>query len=632
MHPLRTAPRAPLAFAAGLAVLGGLLPTCSHAQGGDLPSVVVVATREAQPLDRVAADVVVIDAERIRDSAADSLEDLLRREAGLQLSRNGGPGQNASVFIRGSAANGTVVLVDGVRVGSATLGQAEFEALGLAQIERIEVLRGPGSSLYGADAVGGVVQIFTRRGEGAPHLAAHAAVGDLRSAESDASVAGTMGRFDFATSLSRERSAGVSALRPGDLFGNFNPDRDGHGRTSAQARVGFAPAAGHHIGASVFESRLDQQFDSAEFAPPDFLPDATPDFRNHLVTRVAALDYHGDLGRGLTTRLQLARSDDDLTSGGRLLDRFITRRDQATWQNAWKPDADQQVVLALERLVERGRSTSFAADVRRDDDGVVLGYSGKFGRHLLQADLRRDDDSQFGAVTTGRLGWSLEVAPGWRVRALTGTTFRAPSFNDLYFPGFGVAGLQPERGRSVEAGLVYRAGETNASATLYRNRVRDLIAYEPDRSFCPADPAYDFGCARNVGRARLQGASLAGARRFGGWHLQASVDFLDASDEATGERLPRRAAHQESLAADWQARGGWSYGAALLVVGARPDAGKQLGAYATLDLQARWRFAPRWRLEARLQNATDRDIEPVRDYRSPGRQAWVGLRYDGRGL
>lgn len=620
-----------MALAAGLAVLGLLVPTFAHAEGGDLPPVVVVATRAPQPLDRIAADVVVIDAERIRDSPADSLEDLLRREAGLQLSRNGGPGQNASVFIRGSAANGTVVLVDGVRVGSATLGQAEFEALDLAQIERIEVLRGPGSSLYGADAVGGVVQIFTRRGEGPTRAAAHLAAGTLRSGQADASLAGASGAYDFAASLSRERSAGVSALRPGDLFGNFNPDRDGYGRTSAQARLGFSPAAGQRLGASVFQSRLDQQFDSAEFAPPAFLPDATPDFRNRLVTRVAALDYHGDLGHGLTTSLQFARSEDDLTSGGHLLDRFLTRRDQATWQNAWKPDPDQQVVLALERLVEHVRSTSFVADVERDNDGVVLGYSGRFGGHLLQADLRRDDNSQFGGVGTGRLGWSVEVARGWRVRALAGTTFRAPSFNDLYFPGFGIATLRPERGRSVEVGVVYRQGATSASATLYRNRVHDLIAYEADRGFCPADPAYDFGCARNVGRARLQGASLAGEQRLGGWQVRATLDFLDAVDEATGQRLPRRAAHQESLAVDRQEHGGWSWGAALLGVGARPDAGKQLGAYATLDLQARWEFAPRWRVEAKLQNATDRDVEPVRDYRAPGRQAWLGLRYDARG-
>ena len=161
--------------------------------------------------------------------------------------------------------------------------------------------------------------------------------------------------------------------------------------------------------------------------------------------------------------------------------------------------------------------------------------------------------------------------------------------------------------------------------------MRDLIGFEPDRSFCPADPAYDFGCARNIGRARLQGASLAAAHRWSRWSLRATVDFLDATDEATGQRLARRAAHQESLAADYES-GAWSFGVAVLDVGARPDAGVLLGAYQTLDLQARWRLAPQWRLEGKLLNAADRRIEPLRDYQGLGRQAWLGLRYDGRGL
>jgi vitamin B12 transporter len=631
MISFHSAPRAPRALAALVCALAWLsLVAPAVAQTGLAP-VVVVATREPQALDRIAADVVVIDAERIRDTGADTLEELLRREAGLQLSRNGGPGQNAALFIRGAAANGTVLLVDGVRVGSATLGQAEFEALGLAQIERIEVLRGPGSSLYGADAVGGVVQIFTRRGAGAPGFGAHAAVGGYGSSEGDVSAGGALGVFDYAASLSRERSDGVSALRPNDLFGNFNPDRDGHARSSGQLKFGITPAAGHRVGASFFESRLNQQFDGSEFAPPNFVQDASPDFRNRLVTRVGAIDYRGELGHGLATSLQLSRSDDDLKSGGNTIDRFVTRREQLTWQNAWKPDAGQQLVLAFERLEEKARSTSFLDAVARDNNGLVLGYSGQFGAQLLQADVRHDSNSQFGGVTTGRLGWSLEIVRGLRLRALAGSTFRAPSFNDLYFPGFGIAGLRPERGRSVELGLAWTQDASSASATIYRNRVRDLIGFEPDRSFCPADPSYDFGCARNIGRARLQGASLAAAQRLGAWNLRATVDFLDATDESTGQRLARRAAHQESLGADYEA-GAWSFGVAVLDVGARPDAGVQLGAYQTLDLQARWRIAPQWRLEAKLLNAADRRIEPLRDYQGLGRQAWLGLRYDGRGF
>ena len=216
------------------------------------------------------------------------------------------------------------------------------------------------------------------------------------------------------------------------------------------------------------------------------------------------------------------------------------------------------------------------------------------------------------------------------MRALAGTTFRAPSFNELGYPGYGIATITPERGRTVEIGLAWRAGASDASATVYRNRLRDMIGYEPDNTKCPPDPAYSFGCAANIGRARLQGATFAGAHRVGNLRLGATIDFLDAKDLDTGTRLARRAAHQESLSADHDA-GAWSVGASVLRLGARPEGSATLAAATTLDLRARWRFARQWRLEARLLNATDRQTEPARDFQGLGRQAWVGLRFDGTG-
>lgn len=598
-----------------------------------LNPIVVTGSREPQPLDRVTADVVVIDAERIRASTADSLEDLLRREAGVQVSRNGGPGQNASVFIRGASATNTVVLVDGVRVGSATLGQFEFESIGLSQIDHIEVLRGPGSSLYGADAVGGVVQIFTRRGAGDPRIFANAAIGGYRSREGDIGISGAQAGFDYAASLGRESSRGVSSIKPGDRFRNYNPDRDGYARNTAQVKLGYTPAAGHRIGVNLVESHLNAQFDASEYAAPTFAQNASPDFRNRLRSSVAALDYRGVLNPTWTTTLQAAHNDDDLESGATRVDRFRTLRDQLTWQNAWTPLAGQQFVLAYEHLNEKAHADAFAQDVSRRNDALVIGYTGQFGPHVIQADLRRDRNSIYGSNTTGRLGWSMALSRELRVRALAGTTYRAPSFNDLFYPGYGVPTVTPERGRSVELGLNWHAGGSEASATVYRNRVRDLIGFEADPTppNCPNDTSYAYGCARNIGHARLQGATLAGAHQWGAWRVNASVDLLDAQDLDAHTRLARRAAHQETLGVDYEI-GAWRFGGALLAVGARPDGGSRLGSYETLDLRARWRVAPQWQIEAKLLNATDRQIEPVRDYQALGRQAWIGVRYDGGGL
>ena len=616
--------------AARCLLLVASLPLGALAQSR-LDPVVVTGTREPQLLSRSTADIVVIDADTIRNATADSVEDLLRRQAGLQLTRNGGPGQSSGFFIRGASTSGTVVLIDGVRVGSATLGQAEFESLDLAQIDHIEVLRGPASSLYGADAVGGVVQIFTRRGEGSPRLTAHAAIGGYDSQRGDLGVSGSQDGFDYALAAGRERSDGVSAIRPGDRFGNYNPDRDGYGRSFGQIKLGYTPAAGHRIGVTFIETRLDAQYDGAEYKPPNFDADPSPDFRNHLKTQVASIDYGGTVSSLWTTRLQASRNVDDANSGGTTRSRFKTDREQAIWQNALHLGADQQVLLGYEYRRESVRADVFADERARTNNALIAGYAGTFGASELQASLRQDHNSIYGNDTTGSVGGSYRLTQQFKLRAVAGTTFRAPTFNDLFYPGYGVSTIRPERGRSIEVAAQWQSGGTTASATLYRNDVRQLIAYQPDAAQCPPDPAYASGCAANTGRARLQGATLSGAQRWGGLDVRAVVDFLDAKDRDTGERLPLRAAHQETFAADYQT-GAWSFGGSVLDIGSRPDGGIVLGGYALVNLNATWRFVQRWRVEARLLNALDHRVEPVRDYQGLGRQAWIGIRYDGKGL
>ena len=593
-------------------------------------TVVITGSREPLAPERLAADVAVIDSDTIRLSTADSLADLLRREAGLQLSRNGGPGQSSGLFIRGTASQQSLVLVDGVRVGSATLGYAAVEALSLSQVERVEVLRGPGSSVYGADAVGGVVNLITRRGTGAPQFDGRVAVGGYGSSETSAGVRGAIGSgdaFDYAATLSSERSKGVSALRPGDQFGNYNPDRDGYQLDAAQLRVGFKPAAGHRVGLSVLQTRLNSQYDASEFLPPTYAQNAAPDFRTRLRTGVAALDWRGDVAVGLVGSARASRSEDDARSGGTAVDRFRTVRQLGVAQLAWQTGVVGQLVAALEHQRDEATSTSYVAGVQRSNNALALELTGAAGAWSWQTDARRDDNSDFGGISTARLGGGYTLLPGLRLRALAGTTFRAPSFNDLVYPGYGVPTLRPERGQSVEVGIHWRAAHSEAAATVYRNSVRDLIAYESDASRCPPDPAYAFGCAANIDRARLQGATLSGMQRVGPWTLKAQVDFLRARDTLTGTPLPRRASEQATLGADWTA-GAWSAGASVLRLGSRPDGGKTLAAETTLDLSGTWRFAPAWALQAKLLNATDRDREPARDYQGLGRQAWLVLRYE----
>lgn len=592
----------------------------------------ITGAREPLSSDRLAADVVVIDAEAVRRSAADSVADLLRREAGVQISRNGGPGQSSSVLLRGAAGAQTAVFVDGVRIGSATLGLPNLAAIPLSDVERIEVLRGPGSSLFGADTVGGVVNVFTRRGRGAPKVDAALAAGGYGSMAASAGGSAGLGAWDLSASVSHERSDGVSVLRPGDRFGNFNPDRDGFRSDGANARIGFTPAEGQRIGLALLASRLDSQYDGSEFGgPPDFAQDNTPDFRNRSRLALAALDWRGAFGPSLVASAKLTQGTDRQEGGGTQLDTFRTTRRVAGGQLAWQTGVAGQLVGALERTEEKVYASNYGigrTDVDRHIDTLVLALTGAAGPWSWQTDARRDVGSDFGGVSTGRLGGAFALAPGWKLRALAGTTFRAPSFNDLYFPDYGVPTIRPERGRSVEAGLSWRGDSADWQATVYRNRVRDLIAYEPDNTRCPDPVTFAFGCAANVASATLRGATLSGSVQWGAWALRGTADFVDAKDDATGQRLPRRAAHQESLGLDWTG-GHWRAGAEVLRLGGRVESGKALAPETTLDLKAAWRFAAGWQLEAKLLNATDRDTEPARDYQGLGRQAWLGLRFSG---
>ncbi len=585
----------------------------AQAQANPGSTVQVIGTRAPTALDRVVADVVVIDRDRIRATSADSLEDLLRREGGIQLSRNGGPGQSASVMIRGSAASNTLVLIDGVRIGSATLGQTDLAAISLAQVERIEIMRGPGSSLYGADAIGGVVNIVTRRGDGAPYVSGNIAGGNHRSGEAFVAVSGSDAQFDYALSASGETSDGVSAVLPGDLFGVYNPDDDGFSRYGLSLAGGYSWQKGQRIGLSYSASRLRSQFDSS-FPEP-----ASADYRNRLTTQLATLEYQGQMSSEWMNLLRASYQTDQLESGANIISTYHTARRQLTAQTTWTPAAQHQVVAALDLLTESIHSSDYQAP-ERDNTGLTVGYTGRFGAQKLQADLRWDHNSVYDNQTTGKLGWGMDLAEGWSVRAVAGTAFRAPTFNDLYFPNFGVATLQPERSRSIEAGLNYQAEQTSVSATAYYNKVSDLIGFD-----------FACNCAANTARALLQGLTLQGLQQWGHFQFTLALDWLNAMDRDTDQTLPRRAANQQTFAVDYNV-GPWQLGGTALRVSQRPDAGVLLPAYTLLNLNARWRFERFWQIELRLQNAFDKDYQPARDYQDVGRQFWLGLRYDGKGL
>ena len=597
------------------------LSTLAQQTEGALPAVQVTANRTTQAVRDVLTDNVVITAEQIAASGQTSLVDLLQQQRGLEVSRNGGPGTAASVFLRGASNVQNVVLVDGVRVGSSTLGGATWSALPLSQIDRIEIVYGPLSTMYGADAVGGVVQIFTKRGESAPSLTVGAGLGSYGTRSLEAGLSGATGgehALRYSVNVARERADGFSATRPQSF--SFNPDKDGYTRESASGQLGMDLAKGHEIGLTFLHSRLESEYDAGP-----------SDVNDRSISHVGAYSVYSRnrLLPNWTSLLRFSSGLDkarDLSSYG--IDTAKTRQDALTWQNDITIGSDLAQVL-LERRIEQVDSSSFDA-ASRATNAIAASYQMRRGAHLASASLRNDDSSQYGSKTTGNLGYGYRITDALRVNASAGTSFRAPSYNELYFPGYGVPANRPERGRNVEAGVYYEKGGDRFSAVFYRNRVTDLIAYAAE---CPVSPgSYPFGCAYNVNQALLTGVTLGASTRFGPYTLRGSLDFQNPRDETSDLLLPRRARRHGTVALEYAA-GALSGGVETRFASRRYDDSANstaLGGYALLNLYASYQLGRDWSVYGRWNNILDKKYELASGYATAGSNVFVGVRYTMR--
>lgn len=568
-----------------------------------LKEVVVTATRVAQPLADSLADVSLVDRAQIERSGASGLADLLARLPGVEYQRNGGPGSTTGVFMRGAESRFTAVYIDGVRIDSQATGGASWEGIPVSQIERIEVLRGPAAAVYGSDALAGVVQIFTRRGEAgfAPFVAA--GLGSYGTRKIDAGLSGAAAGFDYALSLSDERSEGFNA-RP---LTSQNPDLDGYHSRSASLKLGWQVSATQRLSLSYMGNDLNSQFDSG----------LGSDDRNLRQLQALGLSWQAQWTNAWSTRLSLSQSRD--------------RYETLPWP--YLTITDLQSALLHNEL--RQGEHLFTADLERkqDDlenaplkqgraqDGLALGYSFNNRLHTLQLNLRHDQDSEFGAQNTASAAYGYAFAPHWRVTASAATAFRSPTLYQR-FSEYGIATLVPETAINSELGLRYADNGRSFSALLYRNRVSNLITFA-----APGPCASPYGCYANTALARYQGLTLSGAQQLADVKLSASVDFQDPRDLSADKQLARRAKRHAMLNADTQL-GGWSLGAGLQLSGERVDTNaKVLAGYALLSLHASTALARDWSLLARADNLLDQRYELASNYATPGRSLYLGLKW-----
>ena len=607
-----------------LACLLAALPLHAH-ESIYSDNVVVTANRIPQAREALLADVSVIERDEIERAGLSTLVELLRTQPGIEIESNGGPGTAANVHLRGTSSQSVVVLVDGMRIGSATTGTTAFNQILPEQIERIEIVRGPVSSLYGSDAVGGVIQIFTKQGEGKPRASAYVGYGSHNTREGAASFSGAVDNTRFALNVSSLATDGISGLRTNT---GRDADDDAYRNLTTSGHITHTITEGHDIGLQFFRSNGHSNFDGNNFP-------AWQEMKQHSF----AITSDNRIVNNWLSHLKLGESMDDLHSVGSFgISNIRTYQRQYSWQNDLTLPLGT-LTLAYDRLEDHVVSDTAYSQTRRDNNGWLASYVLDLGANTFHAGLRRDDNSQFGQHDTGNIGYGYRFNQFWRATGNIGTAFRAPTFNDLYWPyhdygyGFsyqGNASLKPETSRNKEVSITYDQGHHRISATAFHNKIDNLLV-------CCQGLPVDFPA--NIGSASIKGVTLAYEGWFSTYHLRANADLQDPKDNDTGKQLVRHARQHGSV---WlgQSLGNLELGGEVIASGQRyNDAANifRLGGYALLNLTANYRLNNDWSVNVRADNVFDRTYAlattattyaPTNPaYGSPGASLFVGLRW-----
>lgn len=563
------------------------------AENDSTDPIIVTATRTAQTVDETLASVTVITRDDIEASHSNSVMELLQnRTVGIDVSRNGGPGSTTNVYLRGSESDHVLVLIDGVRVASLTTGTFNWASLSPDQIERIEVVRGPNSTLYGSEAIGGVIQIFTRKGKGM-----HASVtgGSYRTGNANIGAGGTLGQARVHINLSHEQADGFSSNN--DTSSSYEDDNDGYRNDSITTGFSLPLSNSTNLGLNLFHSSGRNDYDSSGYVG------AYAETSNS----GGNLQLDWQTSDRWSQRFMLNTSQDSYKAHSKYPSTINTWRRGANWQN--------DVLLGENGLFTAGAEAQFdrATNEGKFSDETInragyLQYQWSGERFDLLLGGRRDNHSSYGTHDTGRLTLGSRIGEG-RIYASYASAFKAPTFNELYYPGYGNADIKPEESISTELG--YRIGGLQTS--LYQTRVRNLIQSYP---------------VTNVGRATLQGLEVEYRYNVGKWQLSHGLTVQRTKDEDTGDQLLRRAQKKMLFNASGPVSERARLGIEVNYTGPRMDySSVELPSYTLLNLTGEYRLAKKWRLSGRIENLLDEDYQLANGYNTPGLSAYLTLAY-----
>ncbi len=598
-------------------VLAAVTATC-RASSSDATAepIIVTASRISQTENQALASVTVITRKQIEQTQASNMVELLRTVAGIDVARAGGPGAQTSVFMRGTNSNHVLVLIDGVRAADATGGSFAWENLDPSQIERIEIVRGPRATLYGSDAIGGVIQIFTRKPRGP---VARLELGSFGTHGAAIGGGTTAGKIRFFADASYRGATGFPATNPSAGPYLYSPQNDGYQQHSVTAGMDAPLGTSASLGLTAWNAIQSTQFDPAG----DF---------SRAENRVVSLNLRDTTTTAWTQSVRIGNAFVNLDSYGSDLSQISTHRNSFDWKNNIGLGQDSVLTAGYSYVNDIGFSNDITNAVLYNDsvhdNAVFADLLNSFGDQQLQFGLRRDEQSTFGGHTTGQVAWGWNPDLAWRWFASYGTAFRAPDFNELFSPGYsgffaGNPNLQPETSRSTEIGTRYRLTPAQSlRASIYYTRVSNLIDFSGTNDQ-----------AINIDRASMRGLELRYAWHRGPWSYDANATLQKAVDDLTGAYLLRRPNRKLYMRLQRAFARHEDLGTEVFAASDHYDVSNityttvDIPGYAVMDLYGTYPLSRSWTAEARLNNVLDQHYQIVSGYNTPTRSVFFVLRY-----
>ena len=589
--------------------------------------VFVTATRTPIAKKNVIADTTTINEEEIERAGSSSLTDLLQRQPGIEIYNSGGQGKVSSLHIRGSESDHVVVLIDGLRVNQATSGLTAFENIPLSQIEKIEILRGASSSLYGAGAIGGVIQIFTKKG--VPGFKPYAAIGygryDTRTAQ--AGIRAGNDSTNYAINISSLSTDGFSALKANDAI---HKDKDGYSNLSLSGSINHKFNQDNSISLIFLKSQGHNKYDN-RFAT-SFI-----DYKNKMDTQTFSVNLTNKITNNWQSDFKVGQSKYEYSDfKGASWDPNISDQNQLSWLNNIQLPIGSLLFL-YDYQKEKIKASEDYTKKNRNNSGYMIGYLLNKDDHNFQVNYRFDDNSAYGKFNTGNFGYGYKLNEKWLLAGSFGTAFRAPNFMDLYYPGYSNPNLKPEESKNIEASLRYERDVDKFSATVFQNKIDNfiqLINYIP----------------QNTEKVKFEGITLNGSTFIDHFQLYGNVTFQSAKNDVTNQMLARRSQQYGNAGFNYYS-GQWNMGAEINASGSKNDfcdpdefsCPIKIPGYAFVNLVADYKINNDIKLNLRINNLLNKDYALAYDgqpgiagnygsqgfaYQTAGASFFINFRYE----